>query len=266
MRTTSLSQRTYRHIHRQIVSGELRPGSVVSEASLANTIGVSRTPVREAIRQLTLEGLVEQVPRYGTIVRVPDRRELAELYQVREALEGYAAAAAARSITAAELERVTRMFREMLSVRDELRRSGNESLEGSMLRRFLAADMGFHMLLIRSAGNRKIMRIVGDTRALSGIFGTRRQIHTEPLVARICRFHRRILRAMEQRDPTAARTWMARHIRTSREQMLECFDHHEQRVGQPIPLALPDHLLEEFSRFGWIDGDDEHWTTDLHAG
>ena len=249
MSTSTLSQKTYEYIQARIHSGELPPGSVVSELSLAKVIGVSRTPVREAIRQLTVEGLVEQVPRYGTIVRAPDRQELTELYELREALEGYAAAKAARCITPGDLKSVASLFREMLSVWSELRQSGNESLDGNILRRFLAADMGFHMLLIRAGGNRKIMRIVSDTRALSGIFGTRRQAHTLSVVTRVCRFHREILRALERRDSAAARSSMSRHIRISRKQMLEGFDHHEERVGQPIPLGIPQHLLNEFNRF-----------------
>jgi DNA-binding GntR family transcriptional regulator len=249
MSTSSLSQRTYDYIQTRILSGEFPAGSVVSELSLAKAVGVSRTPVREAIRQLTIEGLVEQVPRFGTIVRAPDRQELTELYEVREALESYAAAAAARHITPGDLKSIVSLVREMRSVRDELRQSGTPALEGKLLRRFLAADMGFHMLLIRVAGNRKIMRIVGDTRALTRIFGTRRQEHTCAIVVKSCRFHREILRAIERRDPAAARSWMARHIRVSRKQMLEGFSHHQERVGQPIPLGIPDHLLEEFNQF-----------------
>jgi DNA-binding GntR family transcriptional regulator len=249
MSTSTLSQKTYELIQGMILSGELSTGSVVSELSLAKRIGVSRTPVREAIRQLTVEGLVEQVPRFGTIVRAPDRKELNELYEVREALEGYAVAAAARRITPSDLELAASVFQEMLSVRNECRQRDIKLLEGTMLRRFLAADMGFHMILIRAGGNRKIMKIVADTRTFTRIFGTRRQAHDLPMVTTACRFHREILQAVQRRDSAAARLWMARHIRVSRKQMLESFSHHEAHVGEPIPLGIPDHLIEEFNRF-----------------
>ena len=74
MATVSLSQRAYQHIQREIVSGQLEPGSVISETLLAKQLGISRTPVGEAIRKLAQEGLVEQVPRYGTIVCDLERR------------------------------------------------------------------------------------------------------------------------------------------------------------------------------------------------
>src|SRR5262245_15044729 len=91
----TLVQRAYEHIQEAILSGHLPAGSVVSEAVLAKSLGISRTPVGEAIRQLAREGLVQQVPRYGTIVKPIDRRELIELYEMRAALESYAAARAA---------------------------------------------------------------------------------------------------------------------------------------------------------------------------
>ena len=96
-------ERAYQYLHARIASGALAGGALVSELSLAREMGLSRTPVREAIRQLIMEGLVEQVPRHGTIVRIPERREVAELYEVREALESYAVAQAARRILPADL-------------------------------------------------------------------------------------------------------------------------------------------------------------------
>ena len=73
----NLRERAYRHIHERLRSGRLPPGSVVSDRSLAAEIGISKTPVREAIRQLEHEGLLEAVARHGTRVRAPDPREQA---------------------------------------------------------------------------------------------------------------------------------------------------------------------------------------------
>ncbi|RYZ64370.1 MAG: GntR family transcriptional regulator, partial [Proteobacteria bacterium] len=87
-------QKAYVFIQRKLLEGEIRAGDLVSELALAAEIGMSRTPIREAIGQLELEGLFDKVPRVGTLVRLPDQRELRELYEVREALESHAASVA----------------------------------------------------------------------------------------------------------------------------------------------------------------------------
>jgi DNA-binding GntR family transcriptional regulator len=244
MSSDTLREQAYRYIHGKIATGELTGGSQVSEQSLANEMGISRTPVREAIRQLIMEGLVEQVPRFGTLVRIPDRRELAELYEVREALESYAAAEAARRITPEDLELLTRLYRQMRAIARRLRTSGEPALEGKPLQQFLAADMGFHLLLIRAVGNRRMLKITADMRVLVQIFGHRRQVHTAKIVLRACRYHRQILEALRTRDAEAARDWTVRHLHASRRQTLASLDQFQASEGTP-PLPLPEALLAE---------------------
>ena len=83
--------RVIAEMRRRIISGELEPGVSLSEIALAESFGVSRTPVREALKQLQTEGLVEIRPRVGTFVTTPSRREINELFDVKELLEGAAA-------------------------------------------------------------------------------------------------------------------------------------------------------------------------------
>jgi len=247
MSSDTLREQAYRYIHGKIASGILSGGSQVSEQSLANEMGISRTPVREAIRQLIMEGLVEQVPRYGTIVRIPDRRELAELFEVREALESYAAGEAARRITIEDLELVTRLYRQMREVARRVETSDTSVLEGAPLQQFLAADMGFHLLLIRATGNRRMMKITAEMGVLVRIFGHRRQVHTVEIARQACRYHRKILDALRKRDADAARDWVVRHLHASRRQTLASLDHLQASEGTH-PLTLPEDLLEELKR------------------
>src|SRR6187431_3293853 len=121
MSSMSLAQKAYEHLQESVLSGRLRSGTVISEAGLAKELGISRTPVGEAIRQLVREGLVEQVPRYGTIVRSIDRQELIDLYEMREALESFAAAKAATRITGPALERLQQFCDVMERIERELR-------------------------------------------------------------------------------------------------------------------------------------------------
>jgi DNA-binding GntR family transcriptional regulator len=250
----TLRQAAYQHIQQKIASGNLSAGSVVSELSLAREIGMSRTPVREAIRQLQIEGVVEQVPRYGTIVRKPQRREIAELFQLREALESYAASLAAEHTAAADLVLLRKLCDQIRLVGRELEVSGKPSLDTEMMRKFLAADMAFHTMLIRAAGNARIMKIINDTHVLTRIFGVERQKHDTKIVSEAYQVHCQILDAVERGNPESARQLMARHIRGSMKQTLDHYDRVlAETEGYRSPsLTLPDEVLEELSR---IEGD-----------
>ncbi|NLX99562.1 MAG: GntR family transcriptional regulator [Rhodopirellula sp.] len=244
MNTTSLRQKAYDYLHEKILRGDLSPGRQISEQSLAAEIGISRTPVREAIRQLAEEGLVVQVPRFGTIVRTPGRRELVELFQLREALEPYAVALAAQSVSAADLDLLESLCRQMRQIAVDLRGVGASALDPSALQRFLSADMAFHMLLIRAAGNRRIAKIVADSRVIASIFGAGRQTHDLGVVARAYGYHRRILHAVRRGDGEAARRWMVDHLRASMAETLEHYRRAESAVEQQAISAftLPDDV------------------------
>ncbi len=240
----SLRDRAYRHLRERILSGELGPGTRVSEEALAAELGISRTPMREAVKQLASEGALEAVPRVGTIVRTPGRREVEELYELREALEGYAVERAAERISPEEVAGLARLLDEIGAVAGELRRSGKRALEGALLRRFLAADLGFHLRLIEAAGNRKISKSVADSSVLAGIFGTPRQEHTAAVVEGAWRFHQRILSALRRSDGRRARNLVVEHIRTSRREALAALE----RSGRDPALGLPEELRRELER------------------
>ncbi|HET7304934.1 MAG TPA: GntR family transcriptional regulator, partial [Segeticoccus sp.] len=87
----SIQGRVIEAMRERIISGELEPGTSLSEIALAEAFGVSRTPVREALKQLQTEGLVEIRPRVGTFVTAPSRREINELFEMKALLEGAAA-------------------------------------------------------------------------------------------------------------------------------------------------------------------------------
>jgi DNA-binding GntR family transcriptional regulator len=241
----SLRDRAYRHIHEKVQAGSLAPGSQVSDRALAREIGISRTPVREAIRKLEHEGVLETVPRFGTIIRAPDRREIEELYELREALESYAVGCAAERRMTDDLETLQKLLDEIGAVAGELRASGREALEGALLRRFLAADMGFHLRLIEAAGNRRVRKVLVESRVLTGIFGTRRQEHTAAVLQETYRSHARILSAVRRGAAGEARRLTAEHIRASRREALEHLRRAESREGEP---AMPAKLREELDR------------------
>lgn len=247
MSVTSSIHRASEHICGRILAGDFPAGFVLSEAVLAKELGISRTPVGEALRELAAVGLVEQVPRYGTIVRRISRSELIELYELREALEPHAVALAVARIAPVDVDRLTGLCDRLAQFETKLAESRQGRLEGRDLREFLAADMAFHTVLIHAAGNRRIARIVRDSHVMAQLFGTQRLVHDRPIVSEVCRFHAQILAALRRGDAEAARAIAAEHIRASLAHTLESLD--RQRPGNDLnALALPEDVQAQLKR------------------
>lgn len=245
----SLTQRAYQLLQERILSGELAPGSLLSESRLAKEMGFSRTPVGEAIRQLAQEGFVRQVPRYGTIVRSIEPKDVEELYEMREALESFAAAKAARRITSLQLAQLDVLCSTIETIAGESLDEASE-LDLSTLRKFLAADLTFHLLIVKAAGNQRILNTIRETRTISQIFRMRRHEPDNGVVKRASQMHRRILAALSSGDSAAASEQMAEHIRASREDTLAYLAKEQQRSHADVAsiLELPDEVRLELTR------------------
>jgi len=244
-RDGSLQQKAYAFIQQQILSGRLPAGAALSEVSLARQIGVSRTPVREAIGQLVAEGFLERIPGRGVVVVQPTREDLIELYELREALEVYAVGKVAQQRpTAAEMAVVREVCDQIRHMAEQLRHSGRRRLTDAEMQAFLTTDLKFHMLLLRLAGNRRIMKVVADTRLLTRIFSYRREGHDVPQLESIHGYHSRILDAVEAGDAAAAMEQLREHIRISKQERLEAYDRwereHELRRVAPLPAEVWD--------------------------
>lgn len=241
---SNLTRQAYTHLQQKILSGNLRPGSVVSESVLAKELGMSRTPVGEAIRQLATEGLVEQVPRCGTIVRGIDRRDLVELYEVREALESFAAAKSAEVISATQLNKLRALCDAMGRIATAADVAQGRELDTAALQEFLAADMAFHLLILQASGNRRIQRLVGETRAVSRIFRLRRQRHDAAIAHQAYDQHVAILEALAAGNAPLASSLMGAHIASSKQQAVENLDRDEAAIiaDDELPMELSPEL------------------------
>ncbi|MCL6506325.1 MAG: GntR family transcriptional regulator [Bryobacteraceae bacterium] len=250
----SLKRKAYEYIRGKLLSGQLPAGAAISELALAQEIGISRTPVREAIGRLVAEGLLEHIPGRGTVVIHPTRRDIVELYELREALEVYAVGKAARQrLHAEDAAGLRRLCEQIRAMAEELRSSGRARLDENEMQRFLAADMKFHMLLLRAAGNLRIMKVVADTRLLTRIFSYRREGHDAALLEQIHQYHHDVLEAVEAGDAARAMERLGEHIRSSMRERLETYERwtreNELRRLMPAPL-------EEFERWEQIQGND----------
>lgn len=247
MGSGELREQAYTHLHHKILSGELSPGSRISEQLVSKELGISRMPVRDAIRQLQNEGLVEQVPRYGTVIFKPKRKDVLDLYRLREALESFAAAEVANNSTLSLLEKLATYIEATETFRNKLQDQEVSLLLGKDLLQFLAIDMAFHMLIIQATGNPRLVKTVKDTQSLSQVFAVRPQNHDLEFVEQVVVHHQTMYRAFEKRDAEMARNAMAKDIQRSMRIILDCFDRQQDIDHQALTPDLPADVLEELS-------------------
>lgn len=245
-RAPSLGEKAYLYLRGKILSGELAPGAALSEASIARELGNSRGPLREAVRRLTAEGFLRQGPNGGSLVVEFSRRDVAELYDLREALEVYAAGKAAEhGLRDEERQALERTVKEILLLRDELEASGAPYLNADAMRRFIRIDLQFHTLLVRVAANARMLKVVADTRVLLNIFAIRRKGHDAAQLTEIHRYHSQILAAIVRSDPHEGTRLLGEHIRVSKEERLKEFDEREREAALGHPL-LDSHNIDSY--------------------
>lgn len=188
----------YHQLVAEIRAGTLPPGARLLETDLADRLGISRTPVREALRMLEGDGLVVHQPRVGATIRRLDPSEINELYEMRSVLEGTAARLAARAASDVELAELDAINTEM-----------GEALADPT--RLSVLNHQFHAALINAARNRYLARSVAGLQKTLLILGpSTMEEATRP--ARAVAEHAAILTAIRARDGAAAETAMRAHI------------------------------------------------------
>ena len=185
-------------LRQSILTGELKPGERLMEIHLADKLGVSRTPIREAIRKLELEGLVTMIPRRGAEVAQITEKSLRDVLEVRRALDARAVELACERITPSQLEQL----REACDERETKRGDAN---------RVARADVALHDIILVASGNARLMQMVSN---LSQQMYRYRLEYVKDggSYERLIREHRTIYEAIRDKDPaTGARTIKA-HI------------------------------------------------------
>jgi DNA-binding GntR family transcriptional regulator len=225
----TIREKAYQYIQSRIASGDLPSGGAISELLLAKELGSSRTPVREAISQLVSEGLLEQTPNRGTEVVRLTREDIIDLYELREALEVYVIAKVTREqLPGEDIKRLEQLSDGILSLVDELEATGEPYLNTEQMQRFIAADRGFHTLLMAFSFNPRIRKIVDDTRLLIRIFAMRRLGYDSEKLRKIHAQHAAIIEAIVSKDAELAMHRLAEHIQISRQERLDEFDRNRR--------------------------------------
>jgi DNA-binding GntR family transcriptional regulator len=218
----TLGLKAYDELRRMLVSGRLEPGMQLVNRKLADEIGMSMTPVREAVTRLASEGLVEHVPGAGAFVRRITRQELAQLYDVRESLEPLAAAQAAAHATAAEIAELRAIAAGSFSLIRRIATRPERHADAEIMAAWIDADQRFHEVLFEAARNRWLSKIAADIKLLAHGFTPQRRMPeflTVPVAVQTYRGHRRLVRALATRDADLAAATALAHIRAGKEEV-----------------------------------------------
>ena len=145
----TLREKILENIRDAIVAGTLKAGSRVSEPELAERYGISRTPIREAFRQLESEGYLTVIPRRGAVVSEFSPRDVEEFYAIKSIMEGYAARRACENLSEKDLDRLQAINDKLA----ELAKTGD-------IKNFFKVHNGFHELFIKAADNEKLRELI----------------------------------------------------------------------------------------------------------
>lgn len=211
-------------IEAAIISGQLAPGSKLSEQGLAASLGVSRGPLREAIRRLEGRKLLERTPNIGVRVAQLSLHDLHEILLVREALEGMAAGLAAKNMSDREIAELAKLL-------DSHGRQ--ESIKEGIGYYQESNDFDFHFRVVKGSGNaRLIAMLTGDLYYLLRVY--RYKSSTKPGRAQeALDEHKALVAALEARDPQAAEAAMRLHLSNARRVV------EEQLAGEQGAAAPP---------------------------
>ena len=201
----ALYEQVAERLRTRIYSHDLKPGGWIDEQALTHEYGISRTPLREALKVLAAEGLVVLKPRRGCYVTELSEQDLDEVFPVMAMLEGMVAFEAARRLTSTDFSRLTAIHREL-----ETHAAGNDADQ------FFDANQRFHSALQEIAGNRYLGLLIDDARKVLKL--TRRDsLRLKGRITQSLAEHRNILGALEARDPVLARQRMQDHLLSGRQ-------------------------------------------------
>lgn len=209
-----LREMVFESLREAIILGKLRPGERLMEIQLAEEMGVSRTPVREAIRKLELEGFVVMVPRKGAYVAGISVKDIVDVFEVRAALEGLAAGLAAERITGDEMDHLERSLLKINKMEENL----DTIVEG---------DTSFHALIYQASRNQRLVQII--THLQEQIQRFRMTSLSQPGRVKIALDeHKMIVEAISDRNIELAQNLAREHIENAEQSLLNALREEEK--------------------------------------
>ena len=207
-------------IRAAIINGTLQPRERLMEIQMAEELGVSRTPIREALRKLELEGFIVMVPRKGAYVADLSFKDIADVFEIRIALEGLAAGLAAERITDDELEEMERLIV-----------GKQEAITSGDIDKLVEVDTRFHELLYKASRNERLATIISNLREQIQRFrltslsfpGRNKESLQE---------HKQLIEAIQARDNQLARQLAQEHIENAENALIESFKKENDKIGE----------------------------------
>jgi len=206
--TKSIRRKIYDHLREQLLSGKIPARQHLIETKIAKEIGTSRTPVREALHNLELEGLIESIPRVGYVVKAINEAEVEEICEIRTAIEEVAA----RWAMAKSPQRLIEDLRKNISVSEEKVVHGDPKT-------FIDLDAQFHEIIARQSGSKRLQEL-GQTLRRHMLRYRLQSIYLMNNVLRAIDGHKTILEAIEKGDLEEVNRAIKSHLEQSKKDIL----------------------------------------------
>ena len=206
--TKTIRKRIYEHLREQLLNGEIAPLEHLIEAKIAKEIGTSRTPVREALHSLELEGLIESIPRVGYVVKPINEQEVGEICEIRMAIEGVAARWAMEKAHKKLIEEL----KKNISISDEKVSKGD-------VKAFVDMDAQFHEIISKFSGSKRLRELAQTLRRHMLRYRIQ-SIYSVDNVLRAIEGHKGILRAIEKRSLEEINKAIRYHMEQSKRDIL----------------------------------------------
>lgn len=210
-----LGEVVFDYLRDAIMNGDLKPGERLMESAIADQLGVSRTPVREAIRKLEKENFVTMVPRKGAYVSKLTTKDILDVLEVRRILEGFATQLATQRMSESEIRELRKCYEKF-----------DKYLEKNNIQGMIEKDREFHDLIFKASKNDKLIHLVVE---LHEQFHRFRLIYfyEQATYGDVQHWHNKILEGIEARDPQMAKEFAERHVAEIERAVVEWADREE---------------------------------------
>ncbi len=218
----TIRKRVYDYLREKLLSGEILPHEHLIEAKIAREIGTSRTPVREALHNLELEGLIESIPRVGYVVKPISEKEVEEICEIRRVVEELATQWAIEKAR----DRLIKELRENIVVAEERVARGD-------IKAFVELDAQFHEIIARYSGSQRLLELSQTLRRHMLRYRIQ-SIYSADNVLRAIEGHKGILRAIEKVDLGEVHQALLNHLNQSKSDILRyAFKEPAQPADKP---------------------------------
>lgn len=218
--TKTLHQEVTARIREMIRSAELSRGQKIDEKHLSELMGVSRTPVREALRVLHSEGLVDLIPHKGAYVTTPSIEELQDLFEVMSVLEGTCARLSASRMTKEDLRKIQTLHR---NLEKHYRKRDHEA--------YLETNHNLHMMVQKLSGNKVLNDVLNGLRQKILLY-RHRQLYYKNRFEKSMQEHTQILKALQQGDPSQAEEAMKQHLIRQCEALVDLYTREQEKADR----------------------------------